>query len=109
MERKADPKLQKTAADFKGKKVGSGGSLNLMPVSLTSPTDLSLNNNYVVKFVLKNKSTNEVIDETMSIKNLESTDPKVFEWSDQRYVAIQNSDEDVLLVMEVQTENVGIT
>jgi hypothetical protein len=45
----------------------------------------------------------------MSLPNDASSDPKVFQWTDARTMALTNIDEDVMLVMKVQTENIGIT
>ena len=51
-----DPKLQKTAADFKGKQVGAAGTVYLQPKKLTTASDLALDKKYVVKFAVKNQS-----------------------------------------------------
>jgi len=45
-ERVEGPSVQKTAADFRGKKVGAGGTLKVQPKKLNNPSDLSLNVNY---------------------------------------------------------------
>ena len=107
-QRRAAPKLQKTAADFKGKQVGSAGTLYLNPKELKSQDDLSLNKKYVIKYVVQNKNGAQ-IGETLSLPNLDGTDPKLIKWMDTRTVALQNTEEDHVLMVTVQTENIGIT
>ena len=76
-QRRAAPKVQKTAADFKGKQVGSAGTLYLNPKEFKSQTDLTRNKKYVVTYIVKNKNGDQ-IGEAMSLPNLDGSDPKVF-------------------------------
>jgi hypothetical protein len=46
---------------------------------------------------------------TMSLPSLEGSDPKLFKWMDTRTVALSNTEEDNILMISVQTENIGIT
>lgn len=102
-ERLEASKAQKTAADFKGTKVGAGGSLQLLPKMYTHPTALSLNTAYQVVFHLKN-ADGDIVDETMSVptnNEMSRDNPKVFTWADVKTLAIQNVADDILLCMTV--------
>lgn len=107
-ELKEAKKVQKTASDFKGKQVGQDGTIYFVPKKMETDEDLDLKKKYVVNFTISNTS-GEKIGETMTSTNLDTTDPKKFEWQDTKTIAIKNKDEDVIVDVVVQTENVGIT
>jgi hypothetical protein len=76
--------------------------MTLMPKEFKSLIDLSFNTKYEVKFMLKNKVSDEVVGETLIRGNNDSDkDPKTRTWTDFKYIAIPNSDEDVVLVYKV--------
>ena len=110
-EKKAAPKVQKTADDFRGKQIGEGGTLSVMPKMYTHPTDLSLETAYQVHFQLFTQDGNEV-GETLSVatnNKLSINNPKVFKWASTKTIAVTDHLSDVVLVMTIQTEQHGIT
>lgn len=75
------------------------------------PTDLSLNTNYQVYFQLKNLD-GDVVGDSLSVptnNEMSVNNPKLFKWVDNKTIAMGNEDEDVILVMTIQTEQHGIT
>jgi hypothetical protein len=71
-----------------------------VPKKLTTASDLALDKKYIVKFVVKNKSGDQ-IGETLTAGSLDSEDPKLFTWMDTRTIALNDQDQDTMLEMVV--------
>ena len=108
-ERVEGPSVQKTAADFRGKKVGAGGTLKVQPKKLNNPSDLSLNVNYQIHMELKNKAGDVVSENFSDPTVVEYQKANEFIWANYKELAVSDSLEDMILVLTFMTEQSGIT
>ena len=65
-------------------------------------TELSNNQKYQLRIFLKNKDGGDV-DNTLTAANV-SGDPNNLQFSDSRFIAVNNTDEDTILSIQVQVE-----
>ena len=97
-------KLQKTAADFKGKKEGEAGSLRIQFRSYTHSAPLD--KKYVVRAQLNNQTTGESVGETLSLESAKDpANPQRVTWRDFKNLALQNTEEDGDLRLTIEEPN----
>jgi len=108
--KRPEKKLAKTAEDFKGAKVGEGGSLQLMAREYQHPEAMSLNEEYVVHYKLTN-DTGDLVGESITDpanNDFSRDDPSKFTWKDQRQIAVNDIETDTILYFTVMTKPEGL-
>jgi len=108
--KRPEKKLAKTAEDFKGAKVGEGGSLQLMAREYQHPEAMSLNEAYVVHYKLTNDTGNLVGESITDPANNDFSrdDPSKFIWKDQKQIAVNDIETDTVLYFTVMTKPEGL-
>jgi hypothetical protein len=106
---KEEKKLQKTTEDFKGKRSGEAGELNVCGKQYDHPSNLSLNDEYAVVYEVKNAKGEVVVDSMSKILEADPKNASSIEFRDSKYIPIADFETDFMLHMTFQTKNHGIT